>query len=138
MRTHGVPNFPDPISAGAGVQLSGGIDPQSPAFRSAQGVCQKLMPGGTPQSVGDSEARTQQMVRLAECMRAHGLETFPDPTRSAPSTPPAGGIALFTPGGTLSLPASIVQSPAFKQAAARCGFPSFGHGVKTPVAAPGG
>jgi hypothetical protein len=40
MRAHAVPNFPDPTSSGgaqAGPQA--GIDPQSPAFRSAARVC---------------------------------------------------------------------------------------------------
>ena len=49
MRAHGVPNFPDPSSAGGGVQLSGsGIDTQSPAFGSGQSACQKLLPEGSP------------------------------------------------------------------------------------------
>jgi hypothetical protein len=43
MRTHGVPNFPDPIFSGGGVQLrfdaSSGINPQSPAFKAAQTAC---------------------------------------------------------------------------------------------------
>ena len=49
MRTHGVPNFPDPSSADGAVQLSGSaINTQSPAFQSAQSACQKLLPGGLP------------------------------------------------------------------------------------------
>jgi hypothetical protein len=140
MRAHGVSDFPDP-SSGGGIQLSGsGINPQSPAFQSAQSACQKLLPGGGPGRGGGSEARKEQMVKLAECMRAHGLTTFPDPTTSAPSAPPAGGgIAFGGPGGFLSVPSSMVQSPAFNQAAATCGFPGFGRGnVPKPVAAPAG
>jgi hypothetical protein len=40
MRAHGVPNFSDPASAG-GTQAgpAAGLDPQSPAFRSAARVC---------------------------------------------------------------------------------------------------
>jgi hypothetical protein len=141
MRAHGVPNFPDPSSAGGGVQLSGsGIDTQSPAFQSGQSACQKLLPGGLPGPGGGSATRIKQGVKLAECMRAHGLTTFPDPTTSAPSAPPAGGgIAFGGPGGFLSVPSSMVQSPAFNQAAATCGFPGFGRGnVPKPVAAPAG
>jgi hypothetical protein len=87
-------------------------------------------------------------VKLAECMRAHGLTTFPDPTTAPPSAPPGpGGIAFGGPGGSFSLSASIVQSPAFKQAAATCGVPGFGRGDVLPgfgrgkvqaVAVPGG
>jgi len=40
MRAHGVPNFPDPKSTVSGGQVGlPGIDPQSPAVRSAARVC---------------------------------------------------------------------------------------------------
>ena len=40
MRAHGVPNFPDPTLSGGGpAGLPAGVDPQSPAFRSAARVC---------------------------------------------------------------------------------------------------
>ncbi len=51
MRTHGVPNFPDPTFSGGGVRLqlkaagAGGIDPESPQFRAAQKACQSIAPG---------------------------------------------------------------------------------------------
>jgi hypothetical protein len=49
MRSHGVPKFPDPQSAGGGVlmkmQPGSGLDPASPVFQAAQKACQKLAPG---------------------------------------------------------------------------------------------
>ena len=44
MRTHGVPNYPDPKFSGGGVSQSvnagpGGVNPQSPAFQQAQKDC---------------------------------------------------------------------------------------------------
>ena len=45
MRSHGVPNFPDPTfksgpGGGLGIQVGGpGLDPQSPAFQAAQKDC---------------------------------------------------------------------------------------------------
>jgi hypothetical protein len=51
MRTHGVPNFPDPTVSGGGVRLklraggANGIDPESPRFRAAQKACQSIAPG---------------------------------------------------------------------------------------------
>jgi hypothetical protein len=143
MREHGVPNFPDPGSGG-GVQLSGSsINTQSPAFESAQNACLQLMPGGLPGRGGGSATRIKQGVKIAECMRAHGLTTFPDPTSTPPSTPPAPATTiLFGPDGGFSLSASMVQSPAFKDAAAACALPGFGsgfgHTFAMPVAAPGG
>jgi hypothetical protein len=142
MRVHGVPNFPDPTSAGGGVQLSSsGINTQSPAFGSAQSACQKLLPGGIGGPGRVSAAGIKQGLKLAECMRAHGLRSFPDPTTSPPPTLPApNGVFLGGPTGVFSLTASMIQSPAFKQAAPRCGFPlpASGRGFTMPVAAPGG
>jgi hypothetical protein len=141
MRAHGVPNFPDPSSAAGAVQLLGsGINTQSPAFGSAQSACQKLLPGGLPGRGGGSPTRIRQGVKLAYCMRAHGLSSFPDPTTSPPSTLPAhNAVFLGGPYGSFSLTASMVQSPAFSLAAATCGFPfpASGHGFTMPVAAPG-
>ena len=52
MRTHGVPNFPDPTFAGGAVRMklktggANGFDPESPRFRGAQKACQSIAPGG--------------------------------------------------------------------------------------------
>jgi hypothetical protein len=127
MRAHGLANFPDP-SAGGGIQInsSSGIDPQSPAFQSAQKACSNLLPGGGPGRAQPSASRKAAMVKLAECMRKHGLSTFPDPTATPPSPGPGGGIAFGSPGSFISVPQSLIQSPAFSAAAAACGFPGGG------------
>jgi len=44
MRSHGVPNFPDPTAANV-VHLGAGVDPGSPQFQNAQKICQNLVPG---------------------------------------------------------------------------------------------
>ena len=44
MRDHGVTDFPDPGGGGGGINLAGtGINPDAPAFRSAQAACFKLI-----------------------------------------------------------------------------------------------
>jgi hypothetical protein len=50
MRSHGLPDMPDPVTAGGGVtqQLPRGTNPASPVFKAAQAACQKLTPGGPP------------------------------------------------------------------------------------------
>jgi hypothetical protein len=51
MRSHGLPDFPDPdfSKGGAGIRLRGGpgsdLDPSSPAFQAAQKACQSKLPG---------------------------------------------------------------------------------------------
>jgi hypothetical protein len=127
MRSHGVPNFPDP-GPGGGIQISSnsGINPQSPAFQSAQNACSKLMPGGGPLRGPVSESQKLAMLRLAKCMRKHGLSTFPDPRTTAPAPGTGFGIAFGGPGSFIAVPQSLIQSPAFNQAAAACNFPGAG------------
>jgi len=77
-------------------------------------------------SNGSSASGVSAGIKLAECMRSHGVPNFPDPS--------GGGIAFGSPGAFLSVPQTLMQSPAFKQAAAECDFPGAGRGgSKRPV-----
>lgn len=126
MRSHGVSGFPDPKQVGGGIQISGsrsGIDPQSPLFRSAQESCRHLLPGDDrPTHTGQQQALAR-MLHISQCMRAHGIAGFPDPTLSPPSN--RAGYSEIRSNGVawLAIPDSIaVRSPTFKQAAAACNF----------------
>jgi len=123
MRTHGVPNIPDPGAEG-GIQLPSGINVSSPAFEAAQASCAKLMPNvGAGGRRAASRQDTQQMLALSTCMRAHGVSGFPDPTLYPPSNPQQYSIAFARGGVSLLIPKSVaVTSPAFKQAADACRF----------------
>jgi len=47
IRSHGIPNFPDPTFSGGGVHVQlKGIDSHSPQVRAAEEACQALIPGG--------------------------------------------------------------------------------------------
>ncbi len=119
MRSHGVPNFPDP-QAGGGLKLAvgSGLDPFSPSFRAAQKACAKYNPGGG-RAPNMSASEQRKALKFAQCMRAHGDSSFPDPTLSAqPGTPVIALRGMFFPVGQSFDP----QAPAFKQAAAKCGF----------------
>ncbi len=119
MRAHGVPSFPDPSGGGGGINLDRtGINPNSPAFKSAQQACAHLTPAGAPGGMKATESQFVTAVRFAKCMRAHGYSDFPDPTRS--DSPP-GPILIVANGmffrvGTAFNP----NSPAFKRAATGC------------------
>ncbi len=127
MRSHGVPNFPDP-SAGGGFQFGAGANPSSPAFRAAQAKCEKLIGGGPPgpgSTTHPSAEALAQMVAVAKCMRRHGVSGFPDPRTSVPSNFAAagGGVIADRDGVILLFPATLdMQSPLFLRAAAACGF----------------
>ena len=60
----------------------------SPAFGSAMGHCQQLLPSGGPS--GQNQARSQRqinaMLAFARCMRGHGFSRFPDPTSNGSVT----------------------------------------------------
>jgi hypothetical protein len=123
MRSHGVPNFPDP-GGGGGINIAGtGINPAAPSFKAAQASCTKLLPGGGPGAQHATEEQKTEMVETSQCMRRHGISGFPDPTTSLPSSP-AGYSSIADRGGiVLAIPDTINESsPAFKQAAAACGF----------------
>jgi hypothetical protein len=124
MRAHGVPNFPDPTQAGGGIQISGsqsGMSPQSPAFESAQQSCRRLLPGGGEPTRAGQQQALARMLHISQCMRAHGISGFPDPTLSPPASR-AGHSAIMSNGvAWLAIPGAIdVRSPAFEHAAATC------------------
>jgi hypothetical protein len=132
MRTNGVPNFPDP-NPGGGFDLGAGIDPSSPAFKAAQAKCQKNLQGGGLPGPGTTTHPSPQtlakLVKIAQCMRQHGVPQFPDPVTSVPSNPLGSGIREVTDfdGAILLFPSTInMQSPAYKQALTRCGAPPLG------------
>ena len=119
LRSHGVPNFPDPSPGGRLPNIPSDIDTSAPAFRSAEAACARLIPGG---SATQNESDKASLLALARCMRAHGVPNFPDPTTSPPPAPPAGsrtGNAIGGPGAYLAFPA---PSPALTRAQRACGF----------------
>lgn len=123
MRSHGVPKFPDPRSGGRGFQFdTSAINPQSPAFQSAQQACRHLLPGGGPGSGRPSAQAHAQLLQISTCMRQHGISAFPDPQSGPPPSNPAGYSAIIGRGGYfLAIPSSIdTNSPAFKHAATAC------------------
>lgn len=127
MRAHGVPNFPDPKVSGGGIQLLGsgsGVNPQSPAFQSAQTSCQRLLPGGGPAAGPPSAQAHAQLLQISACMRRHGISGFPDPQRGGPPSGLGGYRAIIGHGGyLLAIPSSVdMSSPAFTRAAKTCHF----------------
>jgi hypothetical protein len=115
MRSHGVPNFPDPkvSTNGNEVKVAIGINPSisgNPQFKSAQQACSKLLPGGGPGSGPNHQISPQeqsQYLKAAACIRSHGIPNFPDPTFSG------GGVHIAHQGLNES-------SPAFKAAVQAC------------------
>jgi hypothetical protein len=85
MRSHGVPNFPDP--AGGGV-----IPKETPQqlgvggsqFQAAERACQHLLPNGGQPTPSALRQSWSDFLKFARCMRRHGVSNWPDPSRSPP------------------------------------------------------
>jgi hypothetical protein len=103
MRSHGVPNFPDPGSSG---QIPKGSAQQlgvsTSQYEAAQRACQHLIPGTgstaeqqqeTQCAIADdcSQAVVQQwmsgLLTLARCLRSHGEPNWPDPVINSRGNP---------------------------------------------------
>jgi hypothetical protein len=133
MRTHGVPNFPDPTPQGNGgfsISIPQGVDPRSPQFQAADKACKSQMPGGHFSPAQQHQAMAAAL-RMAQCMRAHGIKDFPDPNSQ-------GGIAIKAgPGSDLD-----PNNPQFKAANAACQHlmpgPKFGSGPQVSSSGRGG
>jgi hypothetical protein len=97
MRSHGVPDFPDPNAQG-GFSIRSGpgsdLNPSSSQFQAADKVCQKLMPNGGQASPAQQARALAQALKFSQCMRAHGITGFPDPQRRN------GGISISIKAGS--------------------------------------
>jgi hypothetical protein len=116
MRTHGVPNFPDPNAQGQ-VTFSG-VGPQSASFQAAQRACAKYSPnGGKAPSPAQQAKMVAQALKFSECMRAHGISDFPDPEVQSGAGGVSIGIRINGKGQTSDL---NPRSPQFQAAQKVC------------------
>ena len=122
MRSHGVPDFPDPDASGNIVQhVSGGQPPDNgPRAQAADSTCHHLLSGGGTGSPAVQRRIVSELLRLARCMRAHGEPNFPDPTVGG--TPPAGNDVSLPGNITLGLAAAgiDVNSARYQTAGHAC------------------
>jgi len=130
MRSHGVPDFPDPDSNGdfhlssnqqgggsrgrgsssAGSQESNPVSSQETA---ANQVCNHLLDVGAQMSAGQQQHALSQLVKYAQCIRAHGVPNFPDPHTTS------GGIGV--PSGIgFDLSGIDQHSPQYHSASHAC------------------
>jgi hypothetical protein len=122
MRSHGVPNFPDPDASGgysltANGSLTGAggssVDIDSSQAQAAYGDCRHLVPGGPSISQLEQEEQQEQqqqakmlpvLLKYVHCMRSHDVPNFPAP-----------GQSKFGSGGPPN-----VSSPQYLAAASAC------------------
>jgi len=127
MRSHGVPNFPDPVVSGNSIsfRITSGTKAglTSPALQAAQKTCGTVLTGGRPGSAAPSAATRTKMLAISACMRAHGLSGFPDPARTQPSNPAGDSAVLGDDGMFFAIPGTVnLHSPAARRAEIACHF----------------
>jgi hypothetical protein len=107
VRAHGVPSFPDPNAQG--VFSFSGTAVTAPQTRRAMQTCRSLLHlGGAPPSAAQQSKVLAQLLKYSQCMRSHGVTSFPDPTRNG------GGVGLQVTG-------IDPNSPIFQRAQKACG-----------------
>jgi signal transduction histidine kinase len=83
-------------------------------------------PPGFPGAGARTHPSAQTMAHwrtVAQCMRRHGVSGFPDPTTSIPpNIARVSGTVADREEAILAIPATVMRSPAFAQAASACGF----------------
>jgi hypothetical protein len=103
VRSHGVPNFPDPNSSGGFSKTTlQQLAASNSEYQTATQTCAHLLPAPG----GPTQAQLRQgwigMANFARCMRSRGMANWPDPTPYPPEPDRP----------TFNLPASIQPTPA--------------------------
>jgi hypothetical protein len=76
-RAHGDPGFPDPVYDPSDGRWHFAVSPGA-APESTRQACQHLFPSVNP-TPPVPQAQFRKLVQLAQCIRQHGVPTWPDP-----------------------------------------------------------
>jgi hypothetical protein len=109
LRSHGVPDYPDPTRSGLVKESPQQLGVSSSRFQSASSDCNHLLPnGGSGPNPAQIQEVRAQALQFSECVREHGVPNFPDPGSDGRIPDPAS--------------AGIDQgSPKFEAANRECG-----------------
>jgi hypothetical protein len=107
VRKQGLANFPDPPWGNGELDKLGFTKQVLEKYE--DGACQKyfLAAGGTIPTPAENQQRLEQLLKIAKCMRAHGIADFPDPSSQ----------------GGFKIPVPVAGDPGDTAAAKVCGAP---------------
>jgi hypothetical protein len=125
VRSHSVPNYPDPNSSGGiAKETARQLGVSSSQLQAALNACQHLLPNTG--NIDDNPAALNQwwsqMLQFAQCMHSHGVPNWPDPSPYPPDPVrptfnlQAAGIG-FHQGAQ---PGNIVNSPQIEAKVQHC------------------
>jgi hypothetical protein len=123
VRSHGVPDIPDPGTRG----WKNVLGSQAPAVLAAESTCARVVPGAMRSNSSQTQTQSSRQIAaelaFARCIRSHGIQNFPDPTST-------GGLTheLLASAGVNT------QQPAVTQAAYACAGVTHGVITKADVA----
>jgi hypothetical protein len=120
MRRNGVSQFPDPGSSGKltldGIANGSKLDPSTPAFKQGIVACKQLEPAGFTGSKR-SPLQTEAALKFAACIRASGVNDFPDPINGQPLVDTNRIPSAATSSGLSILNAAMQKCGSFAEAA---------------------
>jgi hypothetical protein len=113
VRKHGLPGFPDPPYSNGELNRLG-FRKLSPQMEAATNKCSaQALAAGVVQTPAEIQQHLEQMLKIAQCMRAHGITNFPDPNANGSFTAPVASSSSSIDG----------SSPQYAAAAKICGGP---------------
>jgi hypothetical protein len=122
IRRHGIPTYADPVLTGDGHVYTDARSYQGadqPTLTAVDQACGQLVAAAGFQPNEEAPAPPallQAGVKAAQCMRAHGLPDFADPTSTTMFTP-GHGFGITNPN---SMPPGGKQNPVFRSAIDAC------------------
>jgi hypothetical protein len=131
VRSHGVPNWPDPESTGTFDKTK--LTPQqlgasSSQIRSAGDACQRLLPNTHESSQAGDQQTMSALVKFARCVRSHGVSNWPDPlSESDPGEPDTPGFPRDMQGVSQSAPQVKTATDTCQHFLAVIGYGSGGY-----------
>lgn len=109
VRTHGFPKFPDPPYSNG--ELNGLGFTKQAITPLENGACHAdALAAGTVETPAELQQRMAAGLKVAQCMRSHGITNFPDPSSN-------GGFLIS---------AAIADEPGYAAASKACGAPPAG------------
>ena len=121
MRSHGVPNFPDPDPQGNFPPFQAGVSKQTSV--ASNDACSHLLPSGGGAGTRGDKQKLAFALKAARCMRSHGFPTYPDPTTSSPSSQGSGIRFAGTGIDTKSPQFQAAETSCEQQARRALGLP---------------
>jgi hypothetical protein len=112
MRAHGITGYPDPTAHGHQISITlhvtrgSNLNPRSPQSQAARNACKAFQPSGN-MTAAQKVAANARALRYSQCMRSHGISSYPDPNGQGTISVAAG-------------PGIDPRSPLFQRAQRAC------------------